>query len=492
MAICGRRSSIICSPTIVPYWKSVGVRVTSFLKAAFATLALSGGVALAGEGPSYDNAILDALVRKGILSAQEAQAIVSEVKEKQAEQSSRLAGQEKEDIVKEVTASVASTIKKALPKVSIRLQPQFAYQPSDDGVEGTNNFKMRRARVRFTGVAPGLESLAYNVLFRADNNATTAGIVEAEVMYLGLTESVGEFHAGKTFPGIFFHGSNSLMLVQRGLADNMIMPGDTGRLTGAGWFKGTDLTRSSGFLNDTLHTSLGVFNGAVNGENVDNRLLYAGYLSVTPNGKLAGNEINIDFSPFKYQFGTSYALQNKAPGSEFATLGSIQAGQGAAIQSAQSFDNRFYSVFFEAEGNGWYGKARYAGVTSKQQDGPAALNSLGVMDDKFMSTAWEIAISKAFRLAKDRFWALAVAYESADVEHPLLAGITSQSQASNRKLVAFDEGDIWHVAGSYFLNKNIKLQLEYARSDGDKRGAELLGGTLDPQQMLIWQMTYNY
>lgn len=488
-----RQRDIPAAQTFSRKWMG-GARVgVSSAKIGILSLALCSGFAAAQESrPAYESSLLEVLIRKGIISQQEARDIMEEARRKE-DVSKSVTSQEldkeeldKKELVKSVTEDVTKNIAKLMPRISGKLQPQYAYRPSGDGIEGTNAFRMRRARLGFRG---GKGDFSYNLLFRADNDAANVGVLEAEVIYTGLVDSVGEFHAGKTLPPIYFHSSSALMLAQRELADSLIWTGDVGRLTGVVLFKGTDLTRSTGYFGDKLQFGLGVYNGAEQ-TNRDNKLLYAGMAAITPRGKMSGNEINSSFSGFRYQAGVSYSGANDVPGDEFATRGSRQSP--APELTAQRFDQRFFGAFLEGEGRGWVGKARYQEIKSDYGSGPAPFNSLGEVDEKFVTRVWSVGGSRAFRLASDKVWALAALYEKVKNEHPSLSRAMTLGQASNSNLVAFDEGDVWHLAASYILSKDVKFTLEYARSDGERRGAELPGGTTEPQNMLLGLLDYRF
>lgn len=472
--------------------------VANGAKVGILSLALCSGFAAAQEiRPAYESSLLQVLIRKGIISEQEAGEIIEEARKKE-QASEAVASQaldkkeldkkelDKKELVKSVTEDVTKNITKLLPRISGKFQPQYAYRPGGDGVEGTNAFGMRRARLSFRG---GKGDFSYNLGFRADDDATNVDLLEAEVIYTGLVDSVGEFHVGKTLPPIYFHSSSALMLAQRELADSLLWRGTTGRITGAVLFKGTDLTRSSGFLGDRLQFGLGVYNGAEQ-KNRDNKLMYSGLVAITPRGKMSGNEINSSFSGFRYQVGVSYSGANDVPGDELTTRGSRQSP--APELTAQRFDERFFGAFLEGEGRGWVGKARYKEIKSDYRSGPAPFNSLGEIDEKLVTRVWSVGGSRAFRLAGDKAWALAALYEKVKNERPSLSRAMTLGQANQSSLLAFDEGDVWHLAASYILSKDIKFTLEYARSDGERRGAELPGGTTEPQNMLLGLLDYRF
>ncbi len=122
--------------------------------------------AIADTSHAYANAVLDALQKKGILNAQEVadikkQALVAEEKAMQT------ATKPKQTILTKTTKNITAVkqqVNRASPNIKIwgKLQPRYTFVPSKNGLEGTNSFTLRRARLGFYGFLRITLLIAFN------------------------------------------------------------------------------------------------------------------------------------------------------------------------------------------------------------------------------------------------------------------------------------------------------------------------------------------
>lgn len=262
-----------------------------------ATLVLSGLVfaPVNATGASSVERLLDLLIKKGVITKEESEALRQEVQEDKAQKAEdrtekgvqeKLGSKAKEWTDKiEVGYKDGAYIKtkddRFLLKLGAAVQPFFDYQALD-GRDDSTTFRLRRARLYASGNA------FYPWLQYATQLTLEGGSVALRDYTLAVTAwkevqpTVGQFKV--PFDREFLTSGLSLQLIERSIAsDEFSLQRDIGvQLAGQ-------------LAHDQLEYRVGIFNGSgANRSNVDDEYIYLGRLVFTPFGPLPYSQAALD------------------------------------------------------------------------------------------------------------------------------------------------------------------------------------------------------
>lgn len=431
-------------------------------------------IALASD--AYVDEVLKALERKGLLSAQEVQDIKVNAREaeRRAQPSpAQATGNAAPAPPQSPPPTVGQQVAAALPQPPEalrawgRLQPRYTYIPAGDGLDGTNSFTFRRARVGLKG--PLSEDFYAYTQYEAANEtpalANADSLLDAWIRYGALADSIGDIIVGQQFIPGYGRGPQLSASVERKLPE-FLAPGTAGRARGLiverGKF-GAPETLTDGIFGDRLQYGAGVFNGPdVNTNNDNNELLYAVTAALTPLGMPVEDEYEIRDLPFKYLLGAGYAWSRDS--------GSLDARvQNGLVGRSVTLDNAWWQLFGEFHVRRWFGWASWTQFVSEDADGLPLSRAGGGLDDRLRSRAWATGFTRTFPLARDRHLALGLQYQQVNNEHPsrtrfmrILTGSSADELARG-----MDEGQVFQLIATYIFNPNIRLLNEYAWFDSD-------------------------
>lgn len=399
-------------------------------------------------GQSYERALLDLFVEKGIVTREELEKLENAL---QADQRSRSEQQAASALSTDEVAQTAADVVKAqlakLPRVYGRLQPRHTYIPkADDNLEGTNNFNFRRARIGFFGKAT--DDIFYNVLLQADSPDNNAELRFAYIGYTKFESTVGQILFGQQYVPVHVNSSSGLIGVDRTFAQNINPARDRGVKIQRGTL--TAAKAGKGAFGDRLHWGFGAFNGteAVAG-NDNNDLTWGAMLSLTPRGPLSGDEYNIDFSPFRYGLGFSSGVSRE---SRTLDLRGQTASAGRMV---------WWSPNLEVEWNGWYGFAQYAQRFIREEDGILLMRADGGVSEELVSRALSTGVSRVFKSPRNgEFIGIGFQYQNVDNEIPARERLFGPFEATDPGSI-FSVGDVYAATVTYIFRPRVRFQVEY-------------------------------
>lgn len=423
----------------------------------------------AQAGNAYVDEVLNALERKGLLSAQDVHDI--RLKARQAERAQAAADPHPETPAQ--TRSPAQSVTAALPKrpealrVWGRLQPRYTYVPADDGRDGTASFTFRRARIGFRG--PLNDRFHAYLQYEAANEtpalANADSLLDVWIRYNGLADSLGDLIVGQQFIPGYGRAPQLSASVERKFPE-FLAPGTAGRARGLSIERGkfgAPETLTDGAFGDRLQYGLGVFNGPdVNTNNDNNELLYAVVAALTPRGMPVEDEYEIRDLPFRYLIGAGYSWSRDS--------GNLDARvQNSLLGRAVTLDNTWWQVMGEWHAHRWFGWASWTRFVSEGTDG-LLMDAYGGLDRRLRSRAWAAGVTRSFPLAGGRHWGLGLQYQQVDNEHPsrtrfmrILTGNSADELARG-----MDRGQVFQLMATYIFNPNIRLLNEYAWFDAEE------------------------
>lgn len=437
-------------------------------------LALAALLMLATPAPASDayvDEVLKALERKGLLSAQEVRDI--KVSAREADRRAQAAAPPTTATPPPAAASPAQPASAVLPKPPEalrawgRLQPRYTYIPAGDGLDGTNSFTFRRARVGLRG-ALNEDFYAYTQYEAANETPALANadsLLDAWIRYSALSDSIGDIIVGQQFLPGYGRAPQLSASVERKFSE-FLAPGTAGRARGIIVERGklgAPETVTDGVFGDRLQYGLGVFNGPdINTNNDNNELLYAVTAAWTPLGMTVEDEYEIRDLPFRYLLGAGYAWSRDS-GSADARVQNTRLGRLVTL------DNAWWQLFGEFHVRRWFGWASWTQFASEDGDGLALSRADGALDDRLRSRAWTAGFTRTFPLARGRHFALGLQYQQVDNQHPsrtrfmrILTGSSADELARG-----MDQGQAFHLIATYIFNPNIRLLNEYAWFDAD-------------------------
>jgi phosphate-selective porin OprO and OprP len=242
------------------------------------TVFLFLSIPLIASAADQTDKLIDILVKKGIITKDEAAALEKEVKGEEAAKDDRT---KKMEIGYDRGAYVKTKDDKFSLKMNVRLQGQFNYSFLDDR-SNTTTFTVRRARIITSGNAFH-KWLKYNVQLTLEGSSVALrdAFMEADY-YKGFVPALGQFKV--PFDREFLTSAFSLQLIDRSLANDEFNLGRDVGLQIAGFPSG-----------DLFEYRLGMFNGSGgNRNNVNNEFIYLGRLVLTPFGPYPYSQAALD------------------------------------------------------------------------------------------------------------------------------------------------------------------------------------------------------
>ena len=441
-------------------------------KLSIASLAFISFPSLADSSHAYANAVLEALQKKGLLSQHDVvnikqQAIQAELKA--AESTTPKTGSVKSAVNQLVTATKKS-VNKANPDIKLwgKLQPRYTFVPSKNGLQGTNSFTLRRARLGINGF------LADNIAFRFQYDAANevAGLSNAQklldawVSFKHFDETIGSITVGQQFVPGYTRRPHTTASVERKFTE-YLSPGDTGRVRGISIRKGNmglPESNSKGYFGNRFHYAVGLFNSpdlSLNNDNND--LMFSTAISLRPNGiSPSDDEYQFKDRPLAYSVGAAYSMSKDS-----GTLDTKTSFQPNDIR----LDNEWLSVFADVQAHHWWGWASWAQFESDAKDG-LAVNAQGASTSTLSSTALTLGLSRAYLLNSDDLgWAWALQYQHVNNEHPsrsmFFRPLTGRS--SDELARGMNQGSVYQTMFTWQFDKDVRLINEfsyYEPSDG--------------------------
>jgi len=419
--------------------------------------------AIADTSHAYANAVLDALQKKGILNAQEVadikkQALVAEEKAMQT------ATKPKQTILTKTTKNITAVkqqVNRASPNIKIwgKLQPRYTFVPSKNGLEGTNSFTLRRARLGFNGFLA--DNFAYRFQYEAANEApglpNAQRILDAWVSFKHFDESIGSLTVGQQFVPGYTRRPHKTASVERKFSE-VLSPGAVGRARGISIRKG-DMglpeTNSKGYFGNRLHYAVGLFNSpdlSLNNDNND--LMFSSAFSIRPTGHSpSDDEYQFKDRPLAYSLGAAYSFSKDS-----GTLDTKFQPNGIRL------DNEWLSFFADVQAHHWWGWASWAQFNSDAKGG-IALNAQGNNTHSLSSTAFTLGLSRSYLLSSENMgWAWAVQYQHVNNEHPSrtmffrpLTGTSTDELARG-----MNQGSVYQTMFTWQFDKDVRLINEFS------------------------------
>lgn len=421
------------------------------------------GSLLADASHAYANAVLDALQKKGILSVQE----VSEIKKaaSDAEKNTVVAQATETNIASQTIESVKTSIN---PKFKVwgRLQPRYTFVPSEQGLEGTNSFTLRRARFGLKGYVA--DKIGFRYQYEAANEVTglsnATNLLDAWVRFEHFEDTLGTLTVGQQFIPGYTRRPQVTASVERKFTE-YITPGAAGRGRGVTLRRGDyglPESHAPGLFGNKLHYSIGFFNGpdlALN--NDDNDTLFSVGIGIRPTGiSPSDDEYQFKEGPVTYGFGGAYSVSNDS-----GTLDTRFQPAGVRL------DNQWYSLFADVQGYRWRGWVSWAAFESEAKGGQA-YNMDGNLTDSLSTSALTMGISRSYQLnAENLGFAWAMQYQYVDNEHPsrtmFFRPLTGRSDDEVAR--GMDQGDVYQAMLTWQFDNNVRLINElsyYSPTDG--------------------------
>ena len=435
-----------------------------------AFLAVISLPSFADPSHAYANAVLEALQQKGLLSQHDVvnikqQAIQAELKAAKPT-TPKTAGVK--SAVKQLVAATKKNINKASPNIKLwgKLQPRYTFVPSKNGLQGTNSFTLRRARLGLNGF------LADNVAFRFQYDAANevAGLSNAQklldawVSFKHFDETIGSITFGQQFVPGYTRRPHKTASVERKFSE-YLSPGDTGRVRGISIRKGNmglPESNSKGYFGNRLHYAVGLFNSpdlSLNNDNND--LMFSTAVSIRPTGvSPSDDEYQFKDRPLAYSIGAAYSTSLDS-----VTLDTKFQPNGIDL------DNQWLSVFADVQAHHWWLWASWAQFKSDAQGG-LAVNAQGDNTDKLSSDAFTSGLSRAHLLnSEDMGWAWGLQYQHVNNEHPsrtmFFRPLTGRS--SDELARGMNQGSVYQTMFTWQFDKDVRLINElsyYEPSDG--------------------------
>ena len=428
---------------------------------------------------TYMDTVLDALSDKGLLTQTEVDSIKARAREAERQHTSqhiqeqRIPAQQTEAQPQNGTVSTQKTVLAAIKqriaspelpafKVWGRLQPRYTYIAAEKGLEGTNSFTLRRARMGLKGYVA--DKIAFRTQYEAANQvpglANAENLLDAWVRFEHLDDSIGTITIGQQFVPAYTRPPQWGASVERKFSE-YLSPGAAGRARGISLRRG-DLGKpevsSQGLFGNRLHYGLGIFNApdlSLNNDN--NEMLYAVALGLRPTGVSPfPDEYQLSDRGATYGIGVSYAQSNDS-----STL-------DTSVQTVD-MDNEWFGVFGDVQYHHWFGWGSWTQFVSESSQG-LLINTAGQATEELDSYALTLGLSRTFPLKGDTGWALGFQYQSVDNEHPsrtrFLRTLTGRSDDEVAR--GMDKGEAYHFMLTWILGSNVRLLNEFIIYDVDK------------------------
>ncbi len=421
----------------------------------------------ADSSQAYANAVLDALQQKGLLSQDE----VANIKQ-QANQAQLKANIATKNTVKslpnQLVAATKRSLNKASPTINLwgKLQPRYTFVPSKNGLQGTNSFTLRRARLGLSGFLA--DNVAYRFQYDAANEvqglSNAQKLLDAWVSFKHFDDSLGSITFGQQFAPGYTRRPHTSASVERKFSE-YLSPGDTGRVRGISIRKG-DMglpeSNSKGFFGNRLHYGVGLFNSpdlSLNNDNND--LMFSTAISLRPTGiSPSDDEYQFKDRPLAYSLGIAYSSSLDS-----ATLDTKFQPSGVEL------DNQWLGVHIDVQAHHWWLWASWAQFKSDAQDG-LALNAQGENTNSLSSDAFTLGLSRAYLLNSEHMgWAWALQYQHVNNEHPsrtrFFRPLTGQS--SDELARGMNQGSVYQTMFTWQFDENVRLinELSYYQPSDD-------------------------
>lgn len=414
---------------------------------------------------AYVDAVLDALSAKGLLT----EADVISIKAKAAaEERQQLATQIVESkpataqnpISNFVAQSLAQTEFPAF-KVWGRLQPRYTYIAAENGLEGTNSFTFRRARMGVKGYLA--DRIAFRTQYEAANQVpglpNAENLLDAWVRFEHLDDSFGTITIGQQFIPGYGRAPQLGASVERKFTE-FLSPGAAGRARGISLRRGDfglPEASSKGLFGNRLHYGIGMFNAPdLSLDNDNSEMLYAIAIGLRPTGVSPYlDEYQVVDRGFTYSLAGSYARSNDSGTLDTGVIG-------------VDLKNEWFTMFNDLQYHHWYAWSAWTRFVS-ESDGNQLLNTNNVLSDKLDSTAMTLGLTRTFPLLGDTAWALGFQYQTVDNEHPsrtrFLRTLTGRSPDELAR--GMDDGDAYHFMFTWIFGRNVRLINEFILYDVD-------------------------
>ncbi|PHS72814.1 MAG: hypothetical protein COB22_04175 [Cycloclasticus sp.] len=419
---------------------------------------------IAGSSHAYADAVLDALQRKGLLSKEDVIAIKDDA---------MAAEKSDEKLIKQVNVKpieqVAKKVTEKFSKFKVwgRLQPRYTFVPSEDGLEGTNSFTLRRARFGLKGYVA--DKVGFRYQYEAANEipglSNATNLLDAWVRFEHFEDTIGTITIGQQFIPGYGRRPQVTASVERKFTE-YLSPGAAGRARGItirrGDF-GLPEAHASGLFDNRLHYGIGFFNGpdlSLNNDNND--MLFGASVGIRPTGvSPSDDEYSFNPRPFTYGFGGAYS-QSKDSG----TLDTKFQPAGVRL------DNEWYSLFADVQSGYWRGWLSWSKFES-DADGGLALNTDNIFSGSLNSQALTLGFSRGYSLNANNFgFAWALQYQYVDNEHPsrtmFFRPLTGRS--ADEVARGMNEGGVYQAMLTWQLDKNVRIINELSYYDPDDDG----------------------
>lgn len=431
-------------------------------KLSIAVLAFISFPSFADPSHAYANAVLEALQKKGVLSQQD----VADIKQQatQAELQATKPNTAEKSNAQQLVAATKKSINKASPNIKFwgQLQPRYTFVPSKNGLQGTNSFTLRRARVGFKGFA--MDKVAFRFQYDASNEvaglSNAQKLLDAWVSFKHFDDSIGSITVGQQFALGYTRRPHKTASVERKFTE-VLSPGATGRLRGLTIRKG-DMglpeTNSKGYFGNRLQYALGLYNGpdlSLNNDNND--LMFSAAFSLRPTGvSPSDDEYQFKDRPFAYSIGAAYSTSLDS-----VTLDTKFQPNGVDL------DNEWLSAHVDVQAHHWWLWASWAQFKSDAQGG-LAVNEQGDSTSTLNSNAFTLGVSRAYLLnSEDMGWAWALQYQHVNNEHPsrtaFFRPLTGKS--IDEKARGMNQGSVYQAMFTWQFDKNLRLINELAYYD---------------------------
>ncbi|MGB1703131.1 MAG: porin, partial [Cycloclasticus sp.] len=338
-------------------------------------------------------------------------------------------------------------------------QPRYTFVPSKNGLEGTNSFTLRRARLGFNGFLA--DNFAYRFQYEAANEApglpNAQRILDAWVSFKHFDESIGSLTVGQQFVPGYTRRPHKTASVERKFSE-VLSPGAVGRTRGISIRKG-DMglpeTNSKGYFDNRLHYAVGLFNSpdlSLNNDN--NNLMFSSAFSIRPTGHSpSDDEYQFKDRPLAYSLGAAYSFSKDS-----GTLDTKFQPNGIRL------DNEWLSFFADVQAHHWWGWASWAQFNSDAKGG-IALNAQGNNTHSLSSTAFTLGLSRSYLLSSENMgWAWAVQYQHVNNEHPSrtmffrpLTGTSTDELARG-----MNQGSVYQTMFTWQFDKDVRLINEFS------------------------------
>lgn len=421
----------------------------------------------AQAGNAYVDAVLDALNEKGLLSQNDVDSIKARAQEAERQERKTNTQVIQSKAVSTNKTTLKQIAQRVLPaelpsfKVWGRLQPRYTYIAAENGLEGTNSFTLRRARMGLKGYVA--DDIAFRTQYEAANQvpglANAENLLDAWVRFEHFDEGIGTITVGQQFVPAYTRPPQMGASVERKFSE-FLSPGTAGRARGISLRRG-DLglpeASSQGLLNNRLHYGLGIFNAPdLSLDNDNNEMLYAIALGLRPTGiSPYPDEYQLQDRGVTYGIGVSYAQSNDSGTLDTSTQASMT---GTDIK----MDNEWFGVFGDIQYHHWFAWGSWTRFLSESKKS-LLIDTAGIKTDKLDSDALTLGVSRTFPLKGDTGWALGFQYQSVDNEHPsrtrFLRTLTGRSKDEVAR--GMDNGEAYHFMLTWILSRKVRLLNEF-------------------------------